>query len=346
MSASVLLWRDAVLSDAGPRAPLVRLALLALARYMDEAGLCWPSLTTLSAASGLGRSSLCRQLARAEAEGWVTREHKAADRSWLRTEYQAALPATGGSATRALPSAPVALVPHEHYLVPGKHYHSAPGALGVVPQGDGGSAPGATGTPHQNSPSVQEPPIAPHEGGETETMDQEPEPERLGGELFPLPAGDQAPAPSEPRHGAPKKRKTALAPTAEESAWFARWYALVPRKVKREQALVSFVRCSRGHGGPTGTLKLPSEEKLAAATRGWAERAAQEASEPRFIAHPSTWLNAAGFDDEEGVTAGPTPEELAARRAAKAARDEETKERITREAEESYMREWRGQEGH
>lgn len=183
----------------------------------------------------------------------------------------------------------------------------------------------------------QEVPPSPPKGGETETPDRAPE--RAACPVSPDP-------PSGPRHGAPAKRRTALAPTAEESALFARWWALVPRRVGRERALVSFVRCARGHGGPTGTLELPSEEKLAAATRGWAERAAREASEPRFIAHPSTWLNAAGFDDEEGVTAGPTPEELAARRAAKAARDEETKERITREAEESYMREWRGQEGH
>lgn len=126
-----------------------------------------------------------------------------------------------------------------------------------------------------------------------------------------------------PPAGRPPRRSRA--PSDDERAAFDRWWGLVPRKVARQQALATWIKLSRGLGGPTGDLSLPPWPVLERATQRWAEDASRQ--EARYVKHPSTWLSAGCWEDSADVDTG------ASRAASKAAYEQRQAE-LRRQAEE------------
>ncbi len=65
-------WRDAFMSEHGPKDPIMRLVLLVLATFMHCDGThCWPSQVTIAKRSGLSVRSVERKLAIAKKNGWI-----------------------------------------------------------------------------------------------------------------------------------------------------------------------------------------------------------------------------------------------------------------------------------
>lgn len=69
--------------------PMEKLVLLALADHADDAGLCWPSITTLESRTGMSRATVCRKLAALETAGHIVRDQGSFRNS---TRYQLAMP--------------------------------------------------------------------------------------------------------------------------------------------------------------------------------------------------------------------------------------------------------------
>ena len=89
----IVRWRELVLSPAGPKSSAARLTLVALSMRMDgDGGSCWPSYTTLSAATALSERAVGLHLAQAVEEGWIVREHRGVGRYNRGYKYQATFP--------------------------------------------------------------------------------------------------------------------------------------------------------------------------------------------------------------------------------------------------------------
>lgn len=73
---------------------------------------------------------------------------------------------------------------------------------------------------------------------------------------------------------------------------FETWWSIYPRKVGKGQARKAY----------TSALKKASTDELSAAATAYAEKVAT--TEPRFIAHPATWLNGERWTDEPDGESG------------------------------------------
>jgi len=92
-------WLDAIVGKEGRVGPIgasVRHAALTLAAFMDEAGKCWPSLTTLAKAMQRDRSTVIRSLNKLELQGWIKRKR---GRSAQPTVYWAVIPVVASDDT-------------------------------------------------------------------------------------------------------------------------------------------------------------------------------------------------------------------------------------------------------
>jgi hypothetical protein len=91
-------WRDAVLSEYGPREPNARLVACALAKHSNaRGGSCFPSQRTLASETGLKRKTVRRHLANLESEGWITIQQAGqSGQGWKRHSYALLMPQRGG----------------------------------------------------------------------------------------------------------------------------------------------------------------------------------------------------------------------------------------------------------
>jgi hypothetical protein len=82
---------------------------------------------------------------------------------------------------------------------------------------------------------------------------------------------------------------------------FDRWYQAMPKRVQKEAARKAYVKASasllKRFGGDPGKV----DAFLVQSAQSYAERCAKNQTEPRFMLHPSTWLNSGSYDDEEAV---------------------------------------------
>lgn len=69
---------------------------------------------------------------------------------------------------------------------------------------------------------------------------------------------------------------------------FETWWKTYPRKVAKPKALTAW----------KSALKRTNEQTLTEATQRFAQHHKQAHTEPRFIPHPTTWLNRDGWNDE------------------------------------------------
>jgi len=248
----------------------------------------------LAEARGVNRATLYRHLGELEEAGWVERSTEVLAPGQLRHVIWAWREPRSQKCDRGGGVAPVR---------PG-------GSRQCDPGGRANATPDGTSNGPEAAPLVGSGPAA---DGSKDNLEREP------GKTTP-----SSSAGADGSNGTGKRRKRKKAkprgtwtPTREEQAAFDRWWEHVPRKVGKGQALVTWVKCYRGCGGETQTIKLPDdEEALHRATKQWA-RVAQERGEIQFCKHPSTWLNAAGWEDQDAfaeVDTGPTPEEMERRR--------------------------------
>lgn len=70
--------------------PSCKLVLLKLADNANDAGECWPSITTIAEETGLARSTVCEKLALLEREGWLSRDKERR----VSTHYTLSIPAS------------------------------------------------------------------------------------------------------------------------------------------------------------------------------------------------------------------------------------------------------------
>lgn len=95
MSTPMLFrWREAVLSEHGPRDANTRLVLLAIAQHWQpEAERAWPSVDRLVEMTGLSRPTVVKHLNGADEAGWIDRTRNVGEgRGWRRNEYRATIP--------------------------------------------------------------------------------------------------------------------------------------------------------------------------------------------------------------------------------------------------------------
>lgn len=88
---------------------------------------------------------------------------------------------------------------------------------------------------------------------------------------------------------------------------FEKWWGAYPRKVGKRKAFEAWFRA----------LQRIRIDDLQAAAERFAEHHAQEGTDPRFIPHPTTWLNRDGWSDEltpQGHTHRPGGPQTAQRR--------------------------------
>src|SRR5262249_52269431 len=90
----VYAWRNAVLSDAGPPNPVMRLVLMAVSLHMRSDGTgAWPSQATLANRTAVSRRSVITHLEAAERDGWVRRYTAGRNgRGWRLCGYEAVVP--------------------------------------------------------------------------------------------------------------------------------------------------------------------------------------------------------------------------------------------------------------
>lgn len=90
----VLVWRKALLEGDHDLDKITRLVLLALQHWMDDEGKCFPTVATITKATGLSRPSVTEHLNRAEAAGWIERDRGRAvgGQRWRLTHYRARIP--------------------------------------------------------------------------------------------------------------------------------------------------------------------------------------------------------------------------------------------------------------
>ena len=181
----------------------------------------------------------------------------------------------------------------------------------------------------------------PRDGEGRTTATQKETPERHSGKRLPSSSakadGGNGTRPSPEKKKAKPKPRGTWAPNATERSAFDRWWPQVPRKVGKDQALVTFVKCSRGCGGISQTLELPDEETLFQATRAWAQNSIDR-GEVRFCKHPSSWLNSGGWEDDDAfaeVDTGPTPAQVEAKKVQQA---EDERRRYIKQMERAGMK--------
>ncbi len=96
-------WERLILSDRGPEDPLTRLALLALATFVNRDGNAWPSIPTIAQASALGERATRKHLQKAERDGWIKRVPvKKEGQAWRGYSYALTVPE--GAARGTAPS--------------------------------------------------------------------------------------------------------------------------------------------------------------------------------------------------------------------------------------------------
>jgi len=100
----------------------------------------------------------------------------------------------------------------------------------------------------------------------------------------PLPPNGGSEIPS----GKAARSRTGGLPPSQADA-FASWWAAVPRRVSKGQAERAWASLLRAG-------LLPPLPQLLESTRRWAKSVA--GSDPHFVKHPATWLNAHGWADE------------------------------------------------
>lgn len=84
----------------------------------------------------------------------------------------------------------------------------------------------------------------------------------------------------------PKPRLTPCKPAAE-AAKFEEFWLTYPRRVKRPVALKAYV----------AAMKSATEDRIIAGARAWADYWVAAGQDPKFIPHPSSWLNGHMWDD-------------------------------------------------
>lgn len=91
---NVYAWRNAILSAKGPKNPIARLILLAVAQHMKADGTgAWPSQAHLVVRTGAGLRSVKRHLDFADHCGWVHRVLvRRNGKKWGFTQYEATVP--------------------------------------------------------------------------------------------------------------------------------------------------------------------------------------------------------------------------------------------------------------
>lgn len=88
-------WREAILSEFGPKSPVTRYVLLALSTRMELDGSgAFPSESTLAKMTGMTRRTIIPHLKIAESEGWINRrKDRRKGQMWHRyTHYQPRFP--------------------------------------------------------------------------------------------------------------------------------------------------------------------------------------------------------------------------------------------------------------
>ena len=137
---------------------LEKLVLLYLLDRANQEGVCWPSITTIAASTGLARRTVLKVLGELERKGYLARERTGMTNTYRLNLTKIALvsgpegdgaPDAPGSAPDAPTSAPHA--PYGAPDAPGSARgapDSAPGALGSASHAPG-SAPGALGVVHE-----------------------------------------------------------------------------------------------------------------------------------------------------------------------------------------------------
>jgi hypothetical protein len=92
----IIRWRNAVLSENGPKQFLTRYVLLVLGTYMNHEGdSCYPSIEALAKRCGFkSKHTVIKNIRLAIHEGWLKREKKrvAYGKNWRRSSYVATLP--------------------------------------------------------------------------------------------------------------------------------------------------------------------------------------------------------------------------------------------------------------
>ena len=92
---NIFEWRNAFLSEYGPKDPNTRYLLLTLSTFMDKDGSnAFPSFDTLAARTGLSRATVARKMPAAHTEGWIDRtpRGKQGRQGWKRWTYTATIP--------------------------------------------------------------------------------------------------------------------------------------------------------------------------------------------------------------------------------------------------------------
>ena len=94
-----------ILTTSCKLTPSQRLVYLALAKYADGAGVCFPSVDTLAASTGFERKTVMRAIAGLEAAGVITRRLRGADGDgkFPRAEYTVRAPAVASPTTVPAP---------------------------------------------------------------------------------------------------------------------------------------------------------------------------------------------------------------------------------------------------
>lgn len=145
-------WQQAVVKSS--LQPTTRHVLLTLGTHMNQHGeSCYPSIETLIEETGLGRTTIFKHIALAEAAGYLIREKRnVTGKEWASNEYRASIP-EGYTISRGAPDAP-----HEegvHQTHPSSETAGLRGSADaphVVENADKGCTSGTQGV-HQTDPN-------------------------------------------------------------------------------------------------------------------------------------------------------------------------------------------------
>lgn len=117
------------------------------------------------------------------------------------------------------------------------------------------------------------------------------------------------PSPSGTEEQRNRGRKTPSVAALPDPDWFSDFYAAYPRKVERRKAEQAWKAALKRKADP---------QQMIAAAKAYADRTS--GTEARFVKHPSSWLNAGAYEDEQpraSVHAALSFEDLRARGAAR-----------------------------
>jgi len=90
----LFVWRELLLSEKGPNAPVTRFVLLALSTHMNElGGSCYPTIAQISEETGLSKRVVGEHLQNAKKDGWLDiYDHFGKGQAWRNHGYIATLP--------------------------------------------------------------------------------------------------------------------------------------------------------------------------------------------------------------------------------------------------------------